>query len=269
LEKVMYQVWKAESQTGEAFKKILIGELAAGLENNGVRGYRVCVADDHAASSRSVRIVNTKPQPDAFLSLWVDSAIRLRRVPIDELIATCVARFHGYLVTESEPMPNVDHLPSSPGERTPGINQLVMLRKPNRINYEHWLEIWLNSHSIVGMGTQSTFGYRQNIVVRPLTYAAPAYDAFIEENFPEESMHDLEHYYDQQGEKKAEWDGLIEANFPGVTAAGDGDEETPRWHRNIEIMQQSVDRFIDHGQTPYLEPKIDCIPYSEFLLKAV
>jgi len=53
--------------------------------------------------------------------------------------------------------------------------QVVLLRKPPRLSHEQWLEIWLGSHTQVAIDTQSTFGYRQNVIVRPLTFAAPPY----------------------------------------------------------------------------------------------
>ena len=59
-----------------------------------------------------------------------------------------------------------------------------------RLSYEQWLDIWHNSHTRVAIDTQSTFGYRQNVVVRPLTYLAPPIDAIIEENFPPAAMSD-------------------------------------------------------------------------------
>ena len=266
--KVMYQVWKPAELDAEAFRELLIGPLWNELEQVGIRGYRVCVSDAAVAHAK-LKIVTTQPQPDAFLAVWMNSTIPLRRTPIEDVIRGHVDRFHGYLVTESEPLPNVDHLPSTPGERTVGMNQLVMLKVPPRMSRAHWLETWHGSHAIIGMGTQSVFGYRQNVVARALTYGAPHYDAFVEENFPEQSIADIAHYHDERGEKTEEWDPLIEKYFPGITAAGNGDGEKKRWERNLEIMQASIRRFIDYGQTEYLAPKIDCMPFSEYIMKAV
>ena len=109
--------------------------------------------------------------------MWVDTAIHHKL--LEEVIENAVARMAGYLVTESEPIPNTRHKVSD-HERTPGMNQVVLLKVPPRLSFEHWLEIWLGSHTQIGIETQSPFGYRQNVIARPLTYAAPLYDAIVE-----------------------------------------------------------------------------------------
>ena len=172
---------------------------------------------------------------------------------------------HAYLVTESEPIPNSKY-PEAPGQRVEGMNQIVFLRKPDWLAYNEWLSIWHNSHSFVGIGTQSTYAYRQNVVVRPLTFAAPHYDAFIEECFPGPSINDLSHYYDDQGEKAAEWDSLIDARFPRAVEIRKEMASSARWEINNRIMLESCMRFIDMGQDPWFTPGIDCTPYSEYIL---
>ena len=52
------------------------------------------------------------------------------------------------------------------------------------------IEHWHSHHTRVAIETQSNFEYVQNLVVRPLTEGAPAYDAFVEECFPPEAMTD-------------------------------------------------------------------------------
>ncbi|MGI9294711.1 MAG: hypothetical protein ACR2PS_12075, partial [Pseudomonadales bacterium] len=267
MEKVMYPVWKPESQTTEAFREVLIGTLADKMNELGASGYRVCVHDDFAARSTSAKLENTKPHPDGMLSLWMDSANDFYRAPFDQAIESVTAGFHGYLVAESEPVPNTRYPVAKPGERTHGMCQVVMLRVPDRISYEEWLDIWRNSHSFVGIGTQSTFGYRQNSVVQPVTYAALEYDAFIEESFPEESMFSQEHYYDEQGEKTEQWDPLIDRYFPEAKTIRANNQHAARWQINALIMQESVKRFIDIGQDPHQTMKIDCMPYSEYVVK--
>lgn len=267
MEKVMYPVWKPESQTAEAFRDVLIGTLADKINELGASGYRACMHDEFAAGSTSVKLENTKPHPDGMLSLWVNSGNDYYRNPFDQAIASVTARCHGYLVVESEPIANTLYSASKPGERTHGMCQVAMLRVPDRISHEEWLAIWRNSHTFVGFGTQSTFGYRQNSVVRAVTYAAPAYDAFIEENFPEAAMSSQEHYYDDQGEKAEQWDTLVDHYFPEAKAIRANNKQAARWQVNALIMQASCARFIDIGQEPCHSMKIDCMPYSEYVMK--
>lgn len=267
MEKVMYPIWKPADQTAEAFRDVLIESLAEQMDTLGASGYRVCTHDDFAARSTSVKLDSTKPHPDGMLSVWIDSANDFYRVPFDQAIEAVTAGYHGYLISESEPVANTRYPVSQPGERTEGMTQVVMLRIPDRLNDEQWLEIWHNSHSFVGIGTQSTFAYRQNLIVRPVTYAAPVYHAFIEESFPEESMFNQEHYYDEQGEKAEQWDSLVDRYFPEAISIRSNNPQAPRWQINALIMQASVKRFIDIGQDPHHTMKIDCMPFSEYVMK--
>ncbi len=266
MEKVMYHAWKSDAEERDTFRDRLLSELNESFSVPLVRSCRMAVYDNYIDSGSSVRVLATDPQPDAVISVWLDSANDHFRAPVDAAIATATARMHAYLVTESEPIRN-EKYPEQPGERVEGMNQIVFLRKPDRLAYDDWLSTWHNSHSFVGIGTQSTFAYRQNVIVRSLTYAAPHYDAFIEECFPEQSINDPSHYYDDQGEKSALWDDLIDAHFPRAVEIRKDPELKSRWEINNRIMLESCVRFIDMGQDPRHPVKIDCIPYSEYRLK--
>jgi hypothetical protein len=144
---------------------------------------------------------------------------------------TFCSAIHGYLVTESEPLINTQH-PGKKNQRAYGMNQVVLLRKPDSIHYEKWIDIWHNSHTQIAMETQSTFAYRQNVVARPVTRQAIALDAIVEENFPPEAMTSAHAFYNAVGDDK-----LLK--------------------KNQTAMFESVQRFID------LE-KLDCLPMSEY-----
>ncbi len=265
MEKVMYHVWKADTVERDAFRDQLVGNLTGNLPELGVRTARAAIYDDLIHQGSSVRVQSTQSQPDAVVSVWLDSANNYFRAGVDGAIEQITARRHAYLVTESEPISN-EKYPERPGERVEGMNQIVFLRKPDRLSYNEWLSIWHNSHSFVGIGTQSTYAYRQNVVARPLTFAAPHYDAFIEECFPEQSINDPSHYYDEQGEKSAQWDEVIDAHFPRAIEIRKDPALQSRWEINNRIMMESCMRFIDMGQEPQFPTKIDCIPYSEYRL---
>ena len=70
------------------------------------------------------------------------------------------------------------------------------------------------------------------MVVRALTYAAPHYDAIVEENFPAAAMSSQQAFY-----------------------AAEGDE--PKYRANLKAMIDSCVRFIDFD-------RIDVIPTSEY-----
>ncbi len=233
MEKMMYLVWKHESESEAGFRGKLLEGLSPKLIGLGARSLRITVVDEDVAPAAPLRSNCTKPPMAGVISIWVDTAIR--RQPFEEAIQASVERMAGYLVTESEPIVNTKH-PAANGQRTPGMCQVVALKKPPRLNYEHWLEIWHGSHTQVAIDTQSTFGYRQNVIVRPLTFAAPPYDAIIEEQFPAEAMTDPMVFYDAVG------------------------DEAKR-KRNRKAMIESVVRFIDFD-------KMDCLPMSEYTMKS-
>lgn len=265
MEKVMYPVWKPEALSGDEFREQLIGPLAEELQRQGAARFRVCVHDCAVADTQSVSLESTRPHPDAMLSLWLDCANDYERAAFDQAIGDVCDRYHAYLVVEAEPTPNTEHPVTSGEQRVFGMTQVVMLQKPDWISFDHWLSVWRNSHTFVGIGTQGTFAYRQNTVVRAVSYAAPDYAAFIEESFPEAAMQSFEAYYDEAGAKSEAWDGLIDQYFPQALDIRARMKDSPRWQINATIMQESVKRFIDVGQWPEHGLKIDCMPYSEYL----
>ena len=122
----------------------------------------------------------------------------------------------------------------SPTRRVEGMCQVVFLQKPDRLSYEQWLDTWHHSHTQVAIDTQSTFGYRQNVVARALTEGAPPCDAIIEENFPAAAMNSQQAFY-----------------------AAVGDEV--KFRANQKAMIDSCVRFIDFD-------KIDVLPTSEYVV---
>jgi hypothetical protein len=233
MEKVLYPVWKSAELGGDEFRDILLNELGPALLELGVRGLRVAVVDSEVKAAAGLRMENCRPVMDAMISVWMDSTVY--RAPIEAAIESSVARMVGYLVTESEPIPNTEH-PVTEGERTFGMCQVVFLQRPRRLSEQQWLDIWHGSHTQVAIDTQSTFGYRQNVIARPMTYGAPPFDAIIEEHFPPEAMSSAQAFY------------------------GANSEEEMQAH--LKAMVESCTRFIDFD-------KIDVIPASEYTLKAI
>ena len=235
MEKLIYPLWKPERVDSDAFRDDLLLKAQAWTALAGVRGLRVSVADTAVAAGEQRRMAAMKPLPDGLLSVWLDAAVA-ERATIEAALDKVVSRFHCYLVTEAEPIRNSLH-PAAPGERVHGMCHVVFLQRPPRLTEDEWLAIWQGSHTRVAIDTQSTFGYRQNVIVRGLSYAAPPLHAMIEENFPEQAM--ASHYA-----------------FYNVK---EGDDEGMA--KNAGAMMESVSRFIDFD-------RIDVIPMSEYLFKS-
>lgn len=231
MEKILYPVWKPADLDGDGFRRVLLEQLAPELESLAVRGLWVAVVDSDVEAAAGLRQGHCRPVPDGMLSVWLDSSVY--RAPVEAAIEARVSRMVGYLVTESEPIVNT-RFPRVEGERTHGMCQVVFLQRPRRLSEEQWLQIWHGSHTGVAIETQSTFAYRQNVIARPMTYAAPPFDAIIEEQFPPEAMSSQQAFY-----------------------AASSDEEM---NKNLKAMVESCARFIDFD-------KIDVIPMSEYTVR--
>jgi hypothetical protein len=234
MEKAVYILWRRPEDSKEAFSARLRGDVADELLRLGVRGLQANVADDDVAAAM-LRMATLEPQMEAVVSVWLDTVMDRVRRPVEDALARAAARVEGYLVTESEPMRNTTH-PPVPGSRTFGLANMAFIRRPSELPREQWLDAWQNHHTEVALDTQSTFGYVQNVVVRPLTADAPAVDGIVEELFPPEAMTDLHAFYD---------------------AIGDDDKLA----KNMAAMMESIGRF-GAGES------VDVVPTSQYIVKA-
>ena len=233
MEKAVYVLWRPQDVSAEEFSARLRGEVADALLGLGVHGLQVNVADD-AVAGAVLRLVELEPQMEAVVSVWVDTVADAARRPVEDVLAGAAHRVAGYLVTESEPLPNTAH-PAAPGERTHGFANVAFLRRPATLPHEEWLDLWQNHHTRVAIETQSTFGYVQNVVVRPLTPDAPPFAAVVEELFPPAALTDLHVFFD---------------------AAGD-DEKLAK---NMGVMNDSTTRF-------GANQSVDVVPTSQYVIQ--
>lgn len=231
MEKIIYPLWKSESVDLDKFNAALLTDCSKELlANRFVSRVKVCVIDEYVVEKKDSSIVNLFAQPvDAVLILWVNSAYY--HLQLLQIILNYCELAYAYHVTESEILLS-DH--GSDGTRNDGFNQLAFLRQPERLAYEEWRSIWLSEHTDVAIKTQSTFGYRQNLVVRALMSDAPKIHAVVEENFPLEALNDPKVFFDARDESS------LKAN-------------------ELKLMN-SCARFIDFDQ-------LDCYSMSEYGFK--
>lgn len=234
MEKIVYLLWKDAGEARQAFCDRLCTRLAPALLDLQPLGLQLNLVDDSVLPGEHMLIENSRPRWFAMVSLWLHTAID--RGPVEKVLGEAVNRFAGYLVTESSPLPNPN--PGSvSGRKSDGFTHVVLLQKPPRLSYRDWIDIWHNSHTRIAIDTQSTFVYRQNVVVRPLTYAAPPYDAIIEESFPLAAMTDWQTFYDASGNPEL-------------------------FRQRQQEMMASCQRFIDFD-------KIDACSTSEYVYRSV
>lgn len=235
MEKLVYLVWKERTESRDAFCGRLLDELApALLKEKAVAHLQLNVADAAIEAGEATMLQsNTLPPPRGMVSVWVDSAATQLEA-VTKPVAKAVARTAAYLVTESVPIVNTTHT-AELGKRTPGFSQIAVLRRPPRLTKEDWLAVWQGSHIPLAIDTQDTFLYVHNVVARTLTYAAPHYDAIVEECFPEDALTNPEAFYDARGDAK-------------------------KLEKHMKLMMDSCVRFIDFD-------KIDVILTSQYCFK--
>jgi hypothetical protein len=195
VEKVVYVLWRDPATPVGAWSQALREQAVPELADAGARGLQVNVSDEAVAAS-VVRLVELEPQMEATVGLWLDSARDAARQVHDRVLGAVpgVTRLAAYAVTESEPLRDPAHdVPA--GERTPGFANLAFLRRPAGMPLTAWIDAWHNGHTEVAIATQSTFGYVQNVVVRPLSPDAPAIDGIVEELFPAEALTSLHAFF--------------------------------------------------------------------------
>ena len=230
MEKVIYLVRAREGYDINAFQEVALGLMSEELlAMNNVQKLRVSFNDGDVARADGLKQENAGPLPHSMISLWVDTGNS--HGELEAIIKPHTSRIEGYLVTESE----VLRPPSEEGQRTAGTMQLCCLGKRKDLSLEAFLNIWRNSHGPIAIETQSTFGYRQHIVVRKLTEDAQDHTAIIEEHFPAEAMDSPHAFFDAVNDDK-------------------------RLAKNRNAMVESCARFIDFNQ-------LNCIHMSEYTVK--
>jgi hypothetical protein len=232
MEKLLYVVWKKQDVSVEDFKKELLGATSQRLIALGAEKLSISLADELAEYAQGSRITRLETPMSGTISIWLHTA--LDRGPFEQIIAAVTDRYAGYLITESVPIVNTTQV-APLGERTPGINTIAFLEKPDRLTYDEWREQWQGHHTKVAIETQSTFLYIQNVVVRPVTEGAPPWTAIVEEGFPAEAPTDPMVFYDAKGSEE-------------------------KLKENMTRMIESCQKFIDFDQ-------LESHPMSEYILK--
>ncbi|MEB3030403.1 EthD domain-containing protein [[Mycobacterium] nativiensis] len=184
MEKVVILARKAEFS--EDWCRRLRGPIAEELLALGLPGVVVNVRDEPVRDSM-LQLTTLDPPAAAVISLWTQQYYGEQTRAAIALIEAESDSTAAYLVTESTPMPPPD---PGDGQRTPGLANVALLRRPADLDQATWLQRWHLNHTQVAIDTQATFGYTQNVVVRALTDNAPVIDGIVEELFPDGAVSD-------------------------------------------------------------------------------
>ncbi len=169
----------------------MCGPVARELLGLGLPGVTLHVRDAPVRDSL-MTLTTLDPPVQALVSLWTDQHYGQQLHRALDVLRPHATLLAAYLVTESVPMrpPTV-----ALGERTPGLANIALLRRPAELDKPTWLARWLGEHTAVAIATQSTLGYVQNYVVRALTPDAPPVSAIVEELFPIEAVGSLHAFF--------------------------------------------------------------------------
>lgn len=189
MEKVIVTLRRSEAD--DAWCATLRTDVAERLAALGLPGVAVNVRDAPVRDSL-MTLTTLDPPVVAVVSLWTQQYYGEQISAALEILTGVGDTVAAYLVTESVPLPPPA---TAQGERTDGFANVALLRRPADLDRDTWLRRWHLDHTAVAIQTQSTFGYTQNTVVRPLTPGAPAIDAIVEELFPLAATSDLHAFF--------------------------------------------------------------------------
>lgn len=189
MEKVIVLLRAAQSD--QQWCDRLRSDVADRLLDLGLPGLAIGVRDD-AVRDSLMTLTTLDPPVVAVVSLWVQQYYGEQVHRALELLGAECDSLAAYLVTESVPLPAP---PAGRGERTDGLANIALLRRPAELDEATWLHRWHRDHTTVAIETQDTFGYTQNTVVRALTRDAPAIDGIVEELFRQEAVSDLRVFF--------------------------------------------------------------------------
>ena len=180
-----------DSERDERWCSQLRGPVADKILALGVAGLTVNVRDD-AVRGSLMTLTTLDPPVVAVVSIWVQQSYGEQAREAITLLSPQCRSVAAYLVTESVPLrpPRAQS-----GNRTTGLANIALLRRPDRLDRDAWLARWQLDHTKVAIETQSTFGYTQNVVWRVLTPDAPVIDGIVEELFPAEAITDLHAFF--------------------------------------------------------------------------
>ncbi|MFV8247075.1 EthD domain-containing protein [Mycolicibacterium peregrinum] len=184
---VLLRAAQSDQQWCERLRTTVADQLLA----LGLPGLTINVRDDVVRDSL-MTLTTLEPPVVAVVSLWARQYYGEQISAALEVLAAECDSLAAYLVTESVPMPAP---PTGVGERTDGLANIALLRRPADLDQATWLHRWHIDHTSVAIETQDTFGYTQNTVVRALTEDAPAIDGIVEELFRQQAVSDLHAFF--------------------------------------------------------------------------
>lgn len=169
MEKVVFVLRQPPDATTDAWAERLRTAAIDKIPAAGVHGLSVCVHDGSVRAA-NLRLVTLDPPFAAAVSVWVQQSYGPEIREIATVLSRTSAAVHGYLVTESVPLPSPD---TENDTRSTGFTNIALLRRPTDMSFDRWRQQWQGVHTQNALDLQSTIGYEQNLVVRAITPKHP------------------------------------------------------------------------------------------------
>jgi hypothetical protein len=169
-------------------------KLRARLAEVGVSRFQLNVDDEAVAPAMRFGPGDAQGRPiTAVVALWTEgdpgAAVGV--------LAALAPAVHAWRVAERRP---IEPPPVADGVRADSLANIAVLRRPDGMSREEYLDIWLGDHTTIAMATQATHGYVQNIVEEAMTPSSPEISAIVEELFPMAGMTDMHAFYGSGGD---------------------------------------------------------------------
>ena len=240
MEKLVYLLFQKAEFPGNQLREALLHEAAPALRAGGAHWISINVHDEDVVRPPPTGLERWEDLPSqrwisdpparAMVSFWMQCAEE--RAACERALESHAVRISGYLVSESVPLINADQR-APIGQRTPGFNQVSSLVKRRDVSDDEFRDIWLHDQKLVAIECQSSFGYKRNSIVRPMTAGARNYLGIVEENFPIEALTDPRVFYDANSDAQL--------------------------RERVERMTRNVERFLQMDE-------VELTPMSEYLL---
>lgn len=130
----------------------------------------------------------------ALASIWTSGDVRAALDVVSGAGGT--AELEAFRVTEHV---RLDPRPTPDGERADLVAQVALLRKPESMSRQDYVDYILLEHTAVSIRVQNTVAYTQNIVEETLTPSSPPVAAIVEEHFRMASLTDPHELYGSRG----------------------------------------------------------------------
>lgn len=168
-----------------ALRDSLVGAGATGLQVN----------LDDAEVTPAIRFGHDD-SVTAVVSVWTEGGLRDALHAVADVAGG--SDFDAYRVTERV---RLDPQRTSDGVRADVVAQMALLRRPEDMSRETYLDYWLRVHTPIAIRTQNTLAYIQNVVEETLTPSSPELSAIVEEHFPVAAMTDRHEYFGSRGDE--------------------------------------------------------------------